>query len=365
MRWRLPALSGLLFWITLGGLAPAAPAPRLAYAAIDVDRAYGRHLAVAAAALPRAVPTRAAPRALVRDVRTGASAWRLTVNGGVTADSNIRNASDDRFLEIRRGGTTVPVELDPAFRARGGVGRGASVSGNVKLRLSDGAAIVVDADGQAMDHKGGRNDDISFLLAAGPELTWSEGQSLSVQAVAAQSWYGGRISQRGLGAQVRYAVRVAPGTRVSLSLDGRSVDSGYGRGFGGEQAGAYLGASTVVDPVTSASFGLFARREWLRADEYSNTELGLYAGLSRYVGPFTGSLTAGISRTRYDAPLLYLSDQRRQDWRWNAGVQLTTREPIGMGVYPTIGYSYTRTDGTIEFFDADRHRLRLGVRRTF
>ena len=385
MRCTVPAIAGFLFWTTLCGLAPTAPAPKLAYALIDVDRVYGQQLAApasataaaatrfAAAAMPatasplqRAAAARPAPRAPIEAARRDGSAWHLSVNAGVTADSNVTNASEDRFLSFRQGDVTIPVELDPAFRARSGLGRGVSASAGVKLRLSDGAAIALDAEGQALDHKGGRNDDISFLLAAGPELTWSEGQSASVQLVAGDSWYGGTSVNRGAGVRVRYSTRIASGQTLSLFADGRSFTSGYGRDFGGEQAGAYLGVSSVLDPVTSASFGVFARREWLRAEEYSNVETGIYGGVSRYLGSmFTGSVSAGLSRTVYDAPLLYLDDKRRRDLRFNAGVSLTTRQPISMGMYPTIGYSYNRTDGSIDFFDADRHRVRFGVRRSF
>lgn len=373
MHWRMPALSGLLFSVTLGGFAPAPSFRKLPYATIDIDKFYGERLTFAGTVAgsgvspgtgsPTFPPTLRPPAQVVRPDR---AAWHLTLDGGVTADSNVTNRSDDRFLDLRQNGRTISVELDPALRARSGVGRGASVSAGAKLRLSDGAAIAVDADGQALDHKGGRNDDISFLLAAGPVLTWSEGQSASVQIVAGQSWYGGTSTNRGVGLRTRYSVQVKEGTSINLLAEGRSFDSGYGRAFGGEQAGAYLSASMVLDPVTSASFGLFARRDWLHAREYANYELGIYGGVSRYLGPlFTGSLSAGLSRTVWDAPLLYLSEKQRNEWRANAGVSLTTREPIGLGIYPSVGYSYNRTNGSIDFFDADRHRVRLGVRRAY
>lgn len=374
MSGKMPFLACLLFWIGLSGLAPAPHAPKLAYATIDLDRAYGRRLAMAATALPQDRVAGQRTGAAAADgsrlpgeaMRPNALAWHLTVEAGVTADSNVTNSSDDRFLPLRQDGVTVPIALDPSYRAHSGTGRGGSVSAGVKLRLSDGAAIAVDADAYALDHKGGRNDDISFLLAAGPELTWSGGGSASVQLVAGKSWYGGTSTNSGFGLRGRYSTAVGPGQRISLSVDARRFESGYGRDFGGRQAGAYLSGSTVLDPDTSASLGIFARREWLRSDAYSNFEIGAYGGISRYLGSaFTGTLSAGFSRTAYDAPLLYLSDKRRQDWRLNAGIQLTTRKPIGMGVYPLLSYSYNRTDGSIDFFDADRHRVRLGVRRSF
>lgn len=363
-------LTGLSCWIVLGGLAPTPPTPRLAYAMLDLDSGYGARLTQPAVAVATvaALPVRGVlpGGGRARVVVGGGAVWKLAVEAGVTADSNINSASDDRFVSVRSNGVTTAVPLDASFRPRSGTGRGASAVAGVKLRLSDGLAFVADAEGQAIDYKGGRNDDISFLLAAGPELTWSGGGAASVQLVASQEWYGGRSADAGIGVRARYRAQVAEGQRISLNLDARSVSSDYGRGFGGTQAAAYLGYSAVLDPAMTGSLGAYARREWLRADEYSNLELGAYGGVTRYLGSsLTGSLSAGFSRSLYDAPLLYLSPERRRDWRFNAGVSLTTRQPIGLGVYPTLSYSYNRTDGTIDFFDSNRHRVRLGVTRRF
>lgn len=362
--WRAWA-AGLVAWIMLGGLAPSPQAPRLSYAALDLGSAGAQILTFASAALPP-VTSRGTPRPLGDAARAQPRLWRLSVNAGMSADSNVTNASRDRFIPFLVDDAIVPVELDPSLRARSGSGRHLSVSSGIKLRLSDGTAFAVDAEGQATDHRGRRNDDISFLLAAGPELTWSGGSSASVQLVAAQSWYGGRSAQAGVGLRGQFQTPVGEGQRVSLSFDARRFNSDYGREFGGTQAGAYLGYSKVLDQVTTGSLGIYARRDWLRADAYSNLELGAYGGVTRYLSDnLTGSLTGGFSRTAYDAPLAYLSPQARKDWRFSAGAQLTTRRPIGLGVYPTLGYSYNRTDGSIEFFDTSRHRFRIGLQKDF
>lgn len=365
-KWLL-AWAGFASWTMLCGMAPPTPAPRLTYASLDLTGGAGQVLTRSAAVLPLAeVGGVAAARPLASVVRSGAAAWRLSVDAGVTADSNINNAGTDRFIPFLSDGGTIPVEIDPAYRARSGSGRSVGVSGGVKLRLSDGMAVAVDAEGQATDYKGKRNDDISYLLAAGPELTWGSGGSASFQAVAAQSWYGGTSYQAGLGFRGRVQTAVGAGQRVSFSLDALKFNSGYGRDFGGTRAGAYLGYSAVLDPVMTASLGLYARRDWLRSDAYSSLELGAYGGVTRYLSEgVTGSLTAGVSRSRYAAPLAYLSPDRRQDWRFSFGAQLTARHPLAMGFTPTLSYSYNRTDGSIDFFDTRRHRVRIGVLREF
>lgn len=356
-------MAGLAGWLLLAGLAPAPAGPKLGYAAIDLDSYGPATLAGSAgessALLPQSRPLSARPRSA--DI----ARWHLSVEAGMTADSNVGNASDDRFLAIRSGDAFVPVELDSSLRPKRGIGRGLSVSSGVRLRLSDGAAFVVDAEGQALDHRGGRNDDISYLLAAGPELTWSGGKA-AVQLVASDQRYGGVSANAGVGLRASYRTDLGAGGRISLYLDARRFESDYGRDFGGTQAGAYVAYSRPLDPDSTGSLGLYARRDWLVGDPYAHTEVGGQMGVSRYLGPaLLGSLSAGIGRTRYDAPLLSLSDARRADWRGHVGVTLSARNPVGPGLVPSIGYTYSRTDSTIGFFDAERHRVRLGVRRSF
>lgn len=365
-------LAGLLSWLVLGGLAPTPPAPRLEYALLDLDSGYGARLtqpaepAPAVAALPvgRVQPDRNRGVRIIPNY--GVADWSLAVQAGLVADSNVNSASDHRFVSVRSNGIVVPVELGEAYLPRSGTGRGVSVAAGVKLRVADGIAFIADAEGRATDYKGRRDDDISFLFAAGPELTWSETSAVSVQLAASRDYYGGRSADAGLGVRVRYRTKVADGHRVSLGVDARRVSSDYGRAFGGTQAGAYLGYSAALDPGTTGSFGMYARREWLRAEEYSNLEMGVYGGITRHLGSaLTGSLSAGFSRSWYDAPLVYLSPEPRRDWRFNAGISLTTRKPIGLGVHPLLGYSYSRTDGTIDVFDSERHRYRVGMTRKF
>ena len=60
-----------------------------------------------------------------------------------------------------------------------------------------------------------------------------------------------------------------------------------------------------------------------------------------------------------------VSPESRTDWRWYSGVYLTTRTPLFLGVFPNLSYTYSRTVSTVPFYRAERHRARLGLRRTF
>ena len=122
----------------------------------------------------------------------------------------------------------------------------------------------------------------------------------------------------------------------------------------------------MLNPRLSASVGVYGHRQWLRDDSFSSLDLGLYGGLSAYLGEdFTGGITAGLSRTAFDEPFLLLDPEARGDWRGYASLWLTTRRPLLLGLHPSLTYTYNRTSSSIGYYDSQRHRLRLGVKRRF
>jgi hypothetical protein len=80
---------------------------------------------------------------------------------------------------------------------------------------------------------------------------------------------------------------------------------------------------------------------------------------------FSGSLSLGLGRAWFDEPIPYLAAFARTDWRPSASLSLTTRHPLLWGFFPSLTYSYGRTMSSLPFYAADRHRLRLGVARSF
>ncbi len=341
---RQPALVRLgCLWLLLSGFSPG-PDP--------VDGVDAPALAPAPAP-----PPKAAKRASAK--------WRLSIDTSILADSNVTNSTDDRSIVTYQGNTVIPVPLDPALRAHDGIGASVAVAAGAELPVSEAVWLVVDAEALALDYGGDANDDSSMLVGAGPLVRWDGGEA-SVQLILFDRWYGGISASSGTGIRSRYQAQVAPGQRIVLIAEARFFESDYGTQFGGSQGGLYLTYESVLDPLTAASAGVFARRDWLREDAYSSLELGAYGGLSRYLGPdLTGSLSAGLSRVLFDAPVQFLSPERREDWRFYATLSLTTRRPIGWGVHPSLSYSYNRTRSSTQFFGADRHRLRFGLSRNF
>ena len=311
---------------------------------------------------PEVAATIYAARGIIRDRRT----WDLNVDVGFAPDTNINNATSDRTVDVLFGNTTLPVDLSPTARKTTGLGQTASLSGSVRLRVSDGTAMVFDADGHAVNYSGKAADDISSLIAAGPELSFHNGVRVVVQALGAQRWYGGQVASRSYGGRANVTANLGEGARVALQLDARKVDSGFNRAYDGAQYGAYLSYERVLDRSLVASVTGFARREPLRSKAYSNTEFGLIAGVG---GELRWGINAGLSaqasRATFDAAVPILSLEPRRDWRLQGRAYAGARNFRLWGFSPSATYTYSATRSNVDLYKYDRHRVEVSLARYF
>jgi hypothetical protein len=306
------------------------------------------------------------PEGARRRARRGGADWRLTVDASVVADSNITNSTDAESVDLSLDGVILPVPLDPELRERSGIGVGMSASLRGRIPVAPGFSAAVDAEGFVLEQQGARADDASLLVAAGVEAQMSGGATLLVQATGFDRSYAGVSAMQGVGLRARFRQPTGEGEALSLFVDARFFDSDYGEDFGGTEAGVYLTYEAVIDPTLSGSAGVYARASWLGADAYSSREFGIHGGLSHYLNSFLlGGVTAGLGRTEYDGPILLLSPDARRDWRAYGSLYVATRRPVLVGLTPSLTYTYNRTSSSIEFYRADRHRLRFGLSRTF
>jgi hypothetical protein len=311
-------------------------------------------------------PAVAAPSAAAAPARPRSTDFRLSVDMSVTADSNVTNGTNLRSVPIDLGEGPLPVPVDPNLREKAGIGAGMSAAANFRLPISAQAALAVDVEGYAIEYEGPRSDDASALVAAGLEFGSADSPTGSLQLIAFERWYGGVKALEGVGLRGNWRRPLSPGSNLRLAIDARIFDSAYGDSFGGSQASLYLTYDSVLGPSLSFSGGVYGRREWLGDDSFSSLDAGAYAGLSAFLGEdFSGGITAGLSRTRFDEPFLLLGPDPRADWRVYASGWLTTRRPVAIGLHPSLTYTYSRTSSSIPYFSSDRHRLRLGVQRKF
>jgi outer membrane protein len=294
------------------------------------------------------------------------TSWSLSVDASVTGDSNITGGTSLDSVAIDGGSGPVPVPVDPAFRAKSSIGVGASATAGVRAPVSDAVSLAFDAEGYALRYpdEPGANDS-SALVAGGVAVAEGQGSG-TLQLTAFDRWYAGASASRGVGLRGNWRQAIGGGQHVGLYLDARVFESDWGDALTGRSAAIFLSYDSPLDPATTAAGGVYLRRDWMHDDSFSNAELGAYASLTHYLSSaVTGGLSAGLSRSGYDAPLTYLSPEARRDWRAYASLWLTARKPIALGLYPSLTYTYGRTWSNIAFYRSDRHRLRLGVSRSF
>ena len=318
---------------------------------------------------PEIARTIYASRSLIRDRRV----WSITLDLGFAPDSNINNATGDKTVDLIFGNTTLPAKLNDEARRKSGIGQSAAITTGVRLRLSDGLAVTVDANGQVLNYAGKRADDISTLIAAGPELTLKDGSRIGVAAVGARRWYGGRMATEGLGARISYQKDLGRSARLGLQLERRDQNSGFSPAFDGTLTSAFVSYERIIDRALVGSLTLFARRESLRSDAYSSTEIGGNLGIGGELPHgINAGITAGISRALFDEPMAGISIDpdrpvaaERDDWRLNARLFLGTRSISVAGFSPSVTYTFSRTISNIGLYDTNRHRLLFGAARFF
>lgn len=302
----------------------------------------------------------------IRDVIRSRRAWRFDVDFGIAPDSNINNATAADSVSINWGGTTLPVTLDPAARAKSGTGQTASVSAGVRVPVAEHVAAIVDIDTAGTNYSGVQYDDYQAQAAAGLEYRIGENASVSFQAVGAQRWFGGKVVSRQAGVKTGFQVRLSDRDQIGVQFDLRHTNALFDRNYDGRQGAGYLTYERAVTKTLVVSGGVFARRDWLRAGAYSSREFGVIAGFG---GELPHGITFGISgtasRARFDAPIPIFSFTPRSDWRYTARATLGNRGWRILGFSPQITASYSKMDSSIDYYANDRLRFRFALARYF
>ncbi len=303
-----------------------------------------------------------------RGVLRGRRNWYFNFDFGLAPDSNINSATGATTVDTVYSYNGQPIELvlDNNARRRSGVGQTIGVQGGVRLRLADGLAMAVDASGDIINQSGKSADDVSALLAAGPELTMKNGTRVTVQAIGVGRWYGGKSTQTGGGVRLSAQKDLKNGQRIGTQIDVRRIESGYSEIYGGWQYGGYGTYEKVIDKTMIASATGFVRREDLVSEAYSSTEVGYNVGIGGELPHgINAGLSVGISRAIFDAPDGFFSMEPRKDWRVNTRAYAGIRSIRVAGFSPSITYTYSRNASNIGLYDTTRHRVQFELARYF
>jgi tetratricopeptide (TPR) repeat protein len=303
---------------------------------------------------------------LVRDVLRARRAWRLNVDFGIAPDSNINNATSADSVTILWGGQPLPIQLDQNAKPRSGTGQTASIAAGARLPVGEHVSALVDLDSAGTNYSGTAYDDFQAQAAAGMELRISRTAAVSLQGVGAQRWFSGRLVSRQLGAKTGFQARLSNTQQIGFQIDARKTDALFDPAYDGWQAGAYLTYEKAVSKSLVVSLGGFARRDWLKADAYSSTELGAIAGFGGELPlGISFGLSGSVSRAKFDDIIPLFSLEPRKDWRLTGRATLGNRKIDLWGFSPQVSVSYSRIDSSIRYYDNDRLRLRFAAVRYF
>ncbi|GAA0728415.1 hypothetical protein GCM10009106_05420 [Sphingomonas japonica] len=302
----------------------------------------------------------------VRDVIRSQRAWSFDFSAGIAPDTNINNATSADQITVDFGGIPIPLELDDAARARSGTGLTATASAGLRLPIAKATTMLVDLDATGTNYDGADYDDYQLQAAAGPEVRLSPKSSVSVQAVGAQRWFGGDVVSRQFGTRIGMQHGIGTRGRLGIQLDVRRTDALFDDGYDGTQAGLFATYERAVAPTLVASAGLFGRRDWLDQPAYSSKEGGFTLGLGGAMPlGINFGLSGTVSRAIYDAPIALFSPKPRKDWRYVARATFGNSKIRVLGFSPQIGWTYTRAESSIGFFDATRSRFTFQLARYF
>jgi hypothetical protein len=301
-----------------------------------------------------------------RDVIRSSKSFRADVSLGIAPDSNINNATDARTVNVRLGDLELPLTLNDDARAKSGTGQTGTLSLASRLPVGGDTFFIGNLDGSGTNYAGTRYDDYLAQVAAGADTQVSNAASVSLQAIGAQRWFGGRVASRQVGARLGAQLAVDEVRRVGVQLDVRRTTAAFDPAFTGWQGGLYVSYETSVSRTMLASTQVFARRDWLHATAYSNVELGANATVAGEL-PHGVSYSFGgtVSHARFDTPLEIFSAAPRRDWRLVSQATLGYRKVRVFGFSPQVSWQATVVGSSLDYFRSRRSRFSFSLARYF
>lgn len=301
-------------------------------------------------------------RSILRDQRI----WRFSFDFGFAPDTNINGATNAETIDINFGPIKLPLTLNDNARERSGIGQTAGFSGGVRLKSNDKLAFLFDVDTRVINYQGKDADDIVGQIAMGPEFRFGDYTSVSVQAVGQQRWYGGSLATREYGGRLGLQKVLSRGQRAGLELDARKIDSKLSDSYSGWQLGANATYEHLIGKSFIASASIFARRDLLESKGFSSLNYGLNLGIGGEMPlGFNAGISASVSRSAFDEPLLLYSNDKRKDWRSFARAYVGNRKVRFLGFSPSIDYNFSRVDSNYDLYEMNRHRVNFKLAKYF
>lgn len=287
-------------------------------------------------------------------------AWRIHASVAVSPDSNVNAGPKDSVVEI----FGLPFELDENARERSGVGLSSSLSAEAFPRLRGPFRLEVRAAAHFSDYENNHFDDLYTAIEAGPRFERG-GFRVSALATASRRFYGGEGYNRSFGGRLSATKGITSRTEATLQLGGAVADYDGTMLRDGPVYSAGLAVRRTLDRRSAASLSASATREQTRESVMRNTQYRLGAsylrelplGVTAEVGPELYYRTFD----HYDATI----GAARRDWAYGAGASFIKRDWRVYGFAPVVSYRYVKNDSNADRFRYDRHRVNVGLTRSF
>jgi len=132
------------------------------------------------------------------------------------------------------------------------------------------------------------------------------------------------------------------------------------------QVGVNATHEQVVAKSAIASASLYARREFMNFDAYSNSAIGANIGIGGELPMgINAGVSGGVSYAKYDDPNRFFSFDRRSDWRYQARAYVGLRKLRIFQLSPSIEYRYSQVDSNYDLYRSERHRFQFKLARYF
>ena len=294
----------------------------------------------------------------------------------VAPDSNVNAGTEARTFRVR----FLPweFELDEESRATPGVGVVVSASGAYRhplaLELLDGTATRLRLGGGVYrrEYGGGRFDDMTLSLHAGPEVLFRRGRA-ALLARADRRWLAGDPTSDGLGLRLEGHLRLGRHLWLGAAAERRERSHRHSTGNDGPRLDLDLDLAYAVTPAVT--LGLRGGWQRTRAERPSLRirahRLGAFAGVD--LPPVLGvagtdlGLSHDVLFTDYDEPgYTLISPDPRRDWLSISRLTVANNRLEAFGFVPALSLLHERRESNIaELFDYRRDRVELSLRRLF
>lgn len=258
----------------------------------------------------------------------------------------------------------LPFELSDDARKHSGVGLAVELGAEWAPRIGQRERLRLGVTAQRREYSGGKFDDMTTSAYLGPRIVrprWD----LSLLGTGFARWYGGKPYAHAVGGRIEVAFYPQPNLTLFGNLAVQRIDYAGGPDRDGTITSLGLGAFRPLDQVSSVTARTGIVRQGARVGGYANWSAYAAVGYFRELpAGFSVYLEPAVAIARYDARLPVF-DLPRRDHSLTGTVTLLNRRLVLSSFTPRVSWSVTRQGSNIPVYAFTKHRVEIGLTRSF